>query len=135
MIQRIQSIYLLLAGLLFGATVLFRNVLAQDTNTWILPAVIGLNIAVGLGALVSIGFYGDRKKQFKFASLLQYMAIVALLAVFGALYFTGALQEIMGNIEVMAMLGMPVVGYVMIRLASMRVKKDIELVRSMDRLR
>ena len=135
MIQRIQSIYLLVAGLLFGATVLFRNVLAQDMYAWLLPAVIGLNIVVALGALACIGLYRDRKKQFKFASLLQYLAIFALLAAFGAIYLTGGIQEIAGNVEGMAMLGMPILGYVMVRLAATRVKKDIELVRSMDRLR
>ena len=135
MIQRIQSVYLLLAGLAFIGTSLFRHVLAMDTQTWILPTVTGLNVLVGIGALVSIFMYSDRKKQLGIISLLQYVALFVLLAAFGALYLSGGLAEITANLEVMALLVLPVLGYVLIRLAGTKIKKDIALVRSMDRLR
>ena len=135
MIQRIQSIFLLVAALAFIGTGQFRHVLAMETQTWVLPAVIGLNVLVGIGALVSIFLYSDRKKQLGLLSLLQYTALIALFAAYGALYLSGGLAEVTTNLEVMAMLILPVLGYMLIRLASVRIKKDIELVRSMDRLR
>ena len=135
MIQRIQSVFLLVAAFAFFGTGLFRHVLAMETETWILPAVIGLNVLVGIGALVSIFLYGDRKKQLGLISLLQYTALLALVAAFGALYLSGGLIEIPANLEATALLVFPVLGYILIRLAGARIKKDIELVRSMDRLR
>ncbi len=135
MIQRIQSVFLLVAALAFIGTGQFRHVLAMETETWILPAVIGLNVLVGLGALVSIFLYGDRKKQLGFISLIQYAALIALVAAFGALYLSGGLVEIPNNLEALALLILPVAGYILIRLAGARIKKDIALVRSMDRLR
>ena len=135
MIQRIQSVFLLVAALAFIGTGLFRHVLAMETETWILPAVIGLNGLVGIGALVSIFMYGDRKKQLGLIFLMQYSALFALVAAFGALYLSGGLAEIPGNLEALALLILPILGYILIRLAGARIKKDIELVRSMDRLR
>ena len=135
MIQRIQSVFLLLAGLLFLATGLFREVLTAESQAWILPAVLGLNGLVALGALVGIFLYKDRNKQLQITTGLQYLAIVVLLVAFGGLYLTGQLTQITSEPAAMAMVGLPILGYVFIRLAATRIKKDIALVRSMDRLR
>ncbi len=135
MIQRIQSVFLLLAGLAFLGSGFFKDVLTEETMAWLMPTVVGLNALVAIGALVNVFLYNDRKKQLQIASMLQYLAIVAILAAFGGLYLTGRLAEASSNPAAMALVGLPVLGYVFIRLATMRIKKDIELVRSMDRLR
>ncbi len=135
MIQRIQSIFLLLAALASLGTAVFRTELAAETHTWLLPAVLGIQGLVALGALIAIFLYKDRKQQLKTTTLLQYLAIVGLLAAFGGLYLAGGLMEVPANLQATGLLLLPVVGYVFIRLAHGRVKKDIELVRSMDRLR
>ena len=135
MVQRIQSVYLLLAGLAFLGTDLFMDVLAEAAQAWLLPAVLGLNALTAIGAFGAIFLYSDRKKQLRMSTWLQYLAIIVLLVVFGALYITDRLAEVSSNAGAMALVGLPVLGYILIRLASRKIKKDIELVRSIDRLR
>ena len=136
MIQRIQSVFLLLSSLSFLGTGFFRTaVVGVESFEWLPMALLGLNGLVGVGALAAIFFFKDRKQQLKTTNFLQYGAIVALLAAFGASYLSGALNEITTNVGAMALLILPILGYLFIRLASARIKKDIELVRSMDRLR
>ncbi len=135
MIQRIQSVFLLLAGLAFLGSGFFKDVLTEETMAWLMPTVIGLNALVAIGTLVDIFLYNDRKKQLAVTSMLQYLAIVVILVAFGGLYLTGRLPETASNPAVMALVGLPVLGYVFIWLAASRIKKDIALVRSMDRLR
>jgi hypothetical protein len=135
MIQRIQSLYLLLGGLAFLATLFFRSVLTQEQMAWVMPAALGLCVLVTIGTVALIFLYADRKRQLKLVSWLQYLAILAILAVFAGLYLSGGIMESTQNIRAMASMVLPVVGYVFIRLAGYRIHKDIELVRSMDRLR
>lgn len=135
MIQRIQSVFLLLAGVAYMATALFRTVYINEGQEWIMPTVLGLNGLVALGALVAIFLYNDRKKQLQVLNMLKYLALVVIVAAFGALFMLGALAEAASNTGVMAMIGLPVLGYILIHLAAGKVKKDIALVRSMDRLR
>ncbi len=135
MIQRLQSILLLLAGLAFLGTVYFRSALTHDDVSWVLPVVMGLNGLAGIGALVSVFLYGNRKQQLKILSLLQYLVLAALLVTFAGLYLTGTLPDVLSNTGLIALIGLPFVGYILIRTAILRIRKDIDLVRSMDRLR
>lgn len=135
MIQRIQSVFLLLAALASLGTAAFRMELIQDTYAWLMPAVLGIHGLVALVALVAIFLYKDRQKQLKTTTMLQYVAIVALLAAFGGLYLADGLMEVPVNLQATGLLVLPVLAYVFVRIARGYVKKDIELVRSMDRLR
>ncbi|MEM8488864.1 MAG: DUF4293 family protein [Bacteroidota bacterium] len=135
MIQRIQSIFLLLAALACLGTAAFRVELMQETYTWLMPAVLGVLGLVALGALVSIFLYKDRQQQLKMTTILQYVAILGVLAAFGGLYLAGTLMEVPSNLQATGLLLLPVFAYVFIRIARGYVKKDIALVRSMDRLR
>ena len=135
MIQRIQSVFLLLAGLAYGGVGALQGVLAQDIYTWMPPTILVISGLVALGALVTIFLYNDRKKQLQLASILQYLGLLALVAVFGGLYFAGAFDALGENIMAILAAVLPILGYIFVRLATARIKKDIELVRSMDRLR
>lgn len=135
MIQRIQSIFLLLAGLAYGGVGALQNVFVQDIQPWLPTAVLVISGLVALFALVTIFMYNDRKKQLQFASILQYLSLIALVAVFGGLYFAGAFNAMGENVMAIVVAVLPIIGYLFVRLATTRIKKDIELVRSMDRLR
>lgn len=135
MIQRIQSIFLLLAALASMGTAAFRVELMQATYSWLMPAVLGILGAVALGSLVAIFLYKNRKQQLKITTSLQYIAILGILAAFGGLYLAGGLMEVPANLQATGVLLLPVLAYIFIRIARGYVKKDIELVRSMDRLR
>ncbi len=135
MIQRLQSLYLLLGGAAFLGTLLFRSALVLDTLPWIMPVAVVLNVLVSAAAIGLIFLYGDRNRQRKLVDWLQYLALLAIVAVFGGLYMSGRVMEASEDAGVLAMLVLPVLGYVLIRLAGNRIQKDIELVRSMDRLR
>lgn len=135
MIQRLQSLYLLLGGLAFIAVAPFKSALVQEALPWVMPAALGLSGLVTVFAVVVIFLYSDRKRQLKLVGLLQYMAILAILAIFAGLYFSGGIMEASTNMGVMALIALPILGYVLIRMAGMRINKDIQLVRSMDRLR
>ncbi len=136
MIQRIQSLFLALAALTFLGTGFFRSAIAvEESLAWLPMTLLGLNAVVSVGAIIAIFSFKNRKKQLQLTNLLQYLAILALVAAFGAMYLSGGINEITSNVGVMALIALPVLGYVFVRLANGRIKKDIELVRSMDRLR
>ena len=135
MIQRIQSLFLLIAALLFLVTFFFRPIIASETLTWLFPTVVGIHAVVALVAIWAIFLFNNRKQQLKIVTLLQFLALIAIISVFAGAYMTGLVNDLPGNTLGIVMLVLPMVGYVLIRLAGQRIKKDIELVRSVDRLR
>lgn len=135
MIQRIQSIFLFIAALVFLATFFLRSHIASEAMTWVVPTVIGLQVLAAVFAVVTIFMYNNRKQQLKMISILQFLALIAIIGMFGGAYMAGMVEELPENTTGMVLLVLPMVGYVLVRLSGQRVKKDIELVRSMDRLR
>ena len=135
MIQRIQSVFLFIAALVFLATIFLRSQIASETMTWVVPTVIGLQVLAAACALLTIFFYNNRKQQLKMVTLLQFIALIAIIGMFGGAYMAGLVEELPGNTTGLVLLVLPMVGYVLVRLSGQRIKKDIELVRSMDRLR
>ena len=135
MIQRVQSILLLLAALVFVATVFFQSVIATASMVWVVPTVLGVNIVVAVVAILAIFMFSDRKQQLKIVTILQFLALFAIVAVLAGIYLSGAINQLSGNVMAIILLVLPLVGYVLIRLAGSRIKKDIELIRSVDRLR
>ena len=135
MIQRTQSIFLLIAALLFLATFFFRPVIASEALTWLFPTVTGIHAAVAAVAVWAIFLYNNRPQQLKVVTLLQFLALIGIISVFAGSYMNGLVNELPGNTAGIVMLVLPMVGYVLIRLAGRQIKKDIALVRSVDRLR
>ncbi len=149
MIQRIQSIYLLLAsgafGSLFALPILTTT--ANDKATAVAQMADGqLNLFdnTGLLGLASMGavlafaalfLFKNRAIQAKMANsgilvgvLLAVLAGVAVQGVRGSIPADGSVQFGLG-------LGAPVLGIVLLFLANSAIQKDEKLVRSMDRLR
>ena len=140
MIQRIQSIYLLLGALTLLALLLFDDIWqgAAAVQAWFSPVLlvlIFLTVAIAIGAIF---MYKDRKRQRSAVVVAQFLALVLLAVFYLGLYLVGALGVTVAGVvdtaRVVALL-LPVVAYIFFYLARKGIERDIALVRSMDRLR
>lgn len=139
MIQRPQSLFLLLAAALLGVFVF-------SVPTWsagLAPSVEWLRLAsyavASLGALlalIGIALFKQREKQRSVIVTTQWVVLVLTLAVLTGLFVSPdsvPATEEMTVRYVVALL--PLLAYVMLRIARWGVHRDIEKVRSADRLR
>lgn len=142
MIQRIQSIWLLLAALAAFCTLRFPfyggNMLAANGSTkgyQLLTAQSNivltiLSAGVGLAALVAIFFYKNRKQQLRTVLLALLVSIVNIV-----LFFLETRKFVAGegNYDITAAFAFAVP--VFLFLAMRGIRKDEKLVKSLDRLR
>lgn len=142
MIQRIQSVYLLLSALALGALFFFDSIWqsrAAEVYGWFVPALTGLILAAGVVGFVAIFLYGDRPRQRRVVFGAQVLTVLLVAVLYVGFYLTGelSLDAAGGGLDVdkLFVLFLPVVAYVFYYLARRAIKSDIELVRSMDRLR
>lgn len=141
MIQRIQSVYLLLGAIALVADVFLDSLWqsrAAVAYVWFEPAFVGLSLIAAAIASVAIFLYKDRKRQRRVVVGVQMGVVLALLVLYGGLYLSGGLNVRTGgalDINKLIMLGLPVVAYLLFFLARRGIEHDIELVESMDRLR
>ncbi|CBH24801.1 hypothetical protein GGP91_001823 [Salinibacter ruber] len=141
MIQRIQTVYLLLGALALAATGLFEvpwSDPAAQRYAWFVPSVAGLVVGTAATALGAIFLYERRKTQRTVVYGLQVLTIVLAGVLYGGLYTTGTLTftdptGILWSRTIVLLL--PMVAYVLFRLARRGIESDIELVESMDRIR
>ena len=121
MIQRIQTIYLIIAaGLCFG---LFAFEIYQR-SAFLQVAVV----VVGLMDLIAIFLYKERKMQILLGKLNILLSAVLL---FGTIYVEMPFEVK----EVGWPIGMILISVISIAVANQAIKKDEDLVRSADRLR
>jgi hypothetical protein len=144
MIQRIQSVYLLFAtflsvGLIFvthlwvtDSGIKFFAFDAFNSKDILLKSIPVLFFVSGLLAFITIFLFKNRKLQFVIGRVLILINFILL----GILvYFS---QNLSGEIKVSEKgigLLIPIVTIVVISLANKAIKKDEELVKSVDRLR
>ncbi|HRQ29850.1 MAG TPA: DUF4293 domain-containing protein [Saprospiraceae bacterium] len=146
MIQRIQSLLLLLAagtyGSFFGLPLMTSDTIAEgflsDQSFEIQDhiALIALALTGGALAFLAIFLFKNRRLQL----ILSYLSlIIGLLAIPGVGYFllSAELREQMlfSAMNVGAGMFLPLVIAILILWAISKIKKDDKLVRSMDRLR
>ncbi|MEL6987484.1 MAG: DUF4293 domain-containing protein [Bacteroidota bacterium] len=145
MIQRIQTLFLLIAALSFVA--LFKLPFATSTakigeifsdgiyNLNDHTLLLGLTVLGILIALGNIFLFKNRPLQMRLSYLLVVVAVC--LGALSLMYFMGATKDMQANQEVhdKAGLYMPIIGVVFGILASVFIRKDENLVRSSDRLR
>lgn len=143
MIQRIQSLYLLLTGIIAGGLPFVFNlwstankaVFSLDllSGSSIIEKVVPvLFIVSGLLAIITILLYKNRKLQF----VLGRINILTNLFLLGVLVYLS--QTLSGEALVSEKgIGMffPIVSIVLLVLANKAIKKDEDLVKSVDRLR
>ena len=144
MIQRIQSIYLLIATMLSGGFIFFLNlwVTEQGTEFFALDSLSSGNLLlasifvlfIASAILTFITIFQFKKRQLQF--VLGRLAILINFILVGILvYFT---QNLSGEMQVSEKgigLLIPIFTIVFVVLANKAIKKDDELVKSVDRLR
>jgi len=136
MIQRIQTLYLLAsAGVVGGLSFVFN--LWKTTNNVVVyaldePLLLGGFLLSAVLSLFSIFMFKNRKLQFvinRLTIILNFILLIAL--VYGSLNLPG---EAVVSEKGIGMF-LPIISIVLIVLANKAIKKDEDLVKSVDRLR
>lgn len=135
MIQRIQTVFLASAALLSGAfvfTPLYTHIL-EDPSKWIFSAYLASS---GLSALVSIWaifLYAKRANQMQWVKRAMMFQTIALAIAVGVTFSLGGFGRFL--MEELLSLGIVILVWIAQFFALRFIKKDDDLVRSMDRLR
>ncbi|MEN8964790.1 MAG: DUF4293 domain-containing protein [Polaribacter sp.] len=143
MIQRIQSVYLLLASVISGVlifvfnlwTSISKDIFAIDLlnrESYLLKSIPVLFLVSAILAFVAIFLYKNRKLQFVIGRL----AILVNLILLGLLIYVSL--TLPGEVSISEKgIGMfiPIIAILLIVLANKAIKKDEDLVKSVDRLR
>ncbi|MDX1438884.1 MAG: DUF4293 family protein [Rubricoccaceae bacterium] len=140
MIQRIQTIYLLLAAGALAAFVGLSSYWETPVallGNWAELAALGLAAFGAFIALVAVFFYKERAKQLRLAVVSQWIDLGLILLLVAAMGFVsfGTDGEVSVGPATYAVVALPIVAYIFIRLGGRGIQRDIEKVRSMDRLR
>lgn len=140
MLQRIQSIWLLLAATMSALSLKFSffsgNKINTETNVkeWVeFTAAQGslnaiLTIAMGVASLVCIFMYKDRKRQ-----LLISLIVLALSFLNIFLYYNASKSFTESNTDLTALISLSIPVFLV--LAAIGIYKDEQLVKNADRLR
>jgi len=136
MLQRIQTVYLLLAaGLSAGLIFVFHLWISDNGDTVFVKdnlLYLGLFLGSAVLSLVSVFMYNNRKLQF----VLGRLNIILNFVLLGVIVYQS--QNLPGETAVSENgIGMflPLVSIVLLALANKAIKKDEDLVKSVDRLR
>ena len=136
MLQRIQTVYLILSVLIMGALYLWFPVIMDKDGTVIIdrgePLVFGLVMFSIILAVFSIVSFKNRKKQFVF-NRLNILSNFILLGVFVYRSLTLSGETLVSEKGIGVFL--PLISIVFLVLANKAIKKDEDLVKSADRLR
>ncbi|BBM73024.1 DUF4293 family protein [Rhodothermus marinus] len=141
MIQRIQSVYLLLAGLVLfwlGLAPEPWHLLTTAPYAWIGTVARGLAVLLAIGAVVIIFQYRRLERQRTLVVFEQVGVLLMAAAYLGGLYLSGTLnvRSESGILwDRVLWIGLPVLAYLLLWLARRGIERDIALIRSMDRLR
>lgn len=136
MLQRIQTIYLFLAALISGVLIFFVSLWTNETgeSVFVEDVLVALGLFIGSAVLsfISIFLFNNRKLQFVLGRI-NILLNFFLLGVF--VYWS---LSVPGEMEISEKgIGMfiPVLSIVFLVLANKAIKKDEDLVKSVDRLR
>ncbi len=136
MLQRIQTIYLFLAALISGVLIFFVSLWSNENGDSIFVEEVLLAMGLFLGSavlsIISIFLFKNRKLQFVLGRI-NILLNFFLLGVF--VYWS---LTVPGEMEISEKgIGMfvPVLSIVFLVLANKAIKKDEDLVKSVDRLR
>lgn len=143
MIQRIQSIFLLLASLFFFGEFAFPFFKSSPTSSGFFsdsvfniqdhPILLGLTIAGGLLCLITIFLFNNRSIQQKLVILSIVLAIgLPIVAIFLGMADTPGLLQ---SSSVFIGTFLPIGAVIALFLSLRGIKKDDNIVKSMDRLR
>jgi hypothetical protein len=143
MIQRIQTIYLLLASIVSGVLIFVFNLWESlknsiyaldflDSDSYILKLIPVLFLASAILAFVAIFIFKNRKLQFVIGRLTILINLILLgLLIYLSLTLPGEAAVSEKGIGMF----IPILAILLIVLANKAIKKDEDLVKSADRLR
>lgn len=135
MIQRPQTLFLVLSAIssfLVYFTPVYGKAM-QDPQKW-----IGYGLAIGLAlalilSIISIFKYSDRKDQIKWVKISMLFQLAGIGFAVGVLFSLGGIGTYLWDEAIGA--GLCILGLLFQGLANRSIKKDLELVRSIDRIR
>lgn len=141
MIQRPQTLFLVLGALALGALGLFDvpwSGAAARQSAWFVPSLLGLVVVTAVLAIGAIFLYEDQARRKTQRTVVVGVQILTLLLAgvlyvglyrAGTLAFTGPAGILWGRSTVLLL---PIVAYVLFRLARRGIDKDIERVERME---
>lgn len=135
MIQRPQTLFLALSALL-NIVVFFTPIFdkaMQDPQAWIGYGFAASLAISGLLAIASIFKYADRKEHIKWVKISMIPQIVALAFAVAVLFSLGGIGTYLWDEAIGT--GIIVLALLFLGLSVRFIKKDLELVRSIDRIR
>lgn len=136
MLQRIQSIYLFIAALVSGIAPLFLGLYADAQGNAVFAKddmlLLGMFLASAVLCVITIFLFKKRQNQF----VLGRLTILLNFALLGVLvYRSQILSGGAAALEKGIGMAIPLVSIVFIALANKAIKRDEDLVKSVDRLR
>ena len=150
MIQRLQSVYLLLAAALVVTSMFMpmativtpedpmvlsaMGAYTPGADSKLLFTMWPLTIVLGLSALISIFLYRNRPLQMRVCNFTA-LLLIAFYVVLGIYIYDLYIALNGESLQLQAALSMPVVALVLNYIAYRRIRADERLVRSADRLR
>lgn len=136
MLQRIQTVYLIVSALLIGALYLWFPLVQDDTGITVIerdePLVLGLILVSVVLTVISILNFKKRKLQFVI-NRLNIISNFVLLGVFVYRSLTLSGETLVSEKGIGVLL--PIISIVFLVLANKAIKGDEDLVKSVDRLR
>lgn len=138
MIQRVQTFYLVAGALLLALFVALADgwaaAIAVET-AWLGTLGHVLAVVTAIAALVAVALYKDRQQQRRVILWAMWLDLALIVVVAVGLYLREDASTPLAPVGLYLVALQPIVAYVLLRMARQRVTKDIELVRSMDRIR
>ncbi len=136
MIQRIQTLYLILTAIISAGLIFVFHLWLGEANSIVyaidVPLVFGLFLGVALLALIAIFRFKNRKSQFILGRLNIILNFILLgVLVYESSNLPGEIDFSKKGIGVL----LPIFSIVFLALANKAIKKDEDLVKSVDRLR
>ena len=136
MLQRIQTVYLILAAGVSSGLIFLFDLWKTDQGTMVFandnPLYLGLFLGSAVLSMVSVFMYKNRKLQFVLGRLNIILNFFLLgFFVYQSLNVSG---ETMVSEKGIGMF-LPIISIVLLVLANKAIKKDEDLVKSVDRLR
>ena len=138
MIQRIQTLYLVAGALLLALFVALGETWAAAIGAelaWLGTLGYALAAVTALAALVAVALFKDRALQRRAILVAQWLDLALVVVVLVGLYLAFDSSDFTAPVGYYLVALQPVVAYLLLRMARQRVTADIEMVRSMDRIR
>jgi len=137
MLQRIQTIYLLISAVISGGLIFLFSLWTTINETELYAKedilYLGLFLSSAALALIAIFMYNNRQTQFVLGRLNIILNFILLgLFVYRSLSLSGETSDV--SVKGIGML-LPIFSIVFLVLANKAIKKDEDLVKSVDRLR